>query len=634
MVNNKCLDLEQRGKEWIYGNIKDIKLFFVLFAINIIIYGNKIFFNSLAQDDYHRYFIHVGDSQSYYLGRWMATIFNEHIFTGALQILPYFNGLLGVLSFCLAGFLTAKFLKRKNILEISFTTLLISATPYFAHNLFFNTNISAWIFTALGVWGFMLCYKKNKFTKVIGFILLVLAIGIYQTIVQVTIAMLLFKTILEILELKNAKEFKQILFNAFLFLFIIFLSFVVSNLINLFIMHIHHQHSINRYHSFIEGGNLKTYIHRIVHMYHMNFKVLYFNKVLHRLPEFMGILALISILYKIFIFKEVKEHKLNFKIKINKIIILALLLLSIPIIIFLPYIIGTTWFTPRMHYTLGWIIAGFFILGFISTNKILKFLVIFLAFILIIINTFYINIFFDVSARQTSSDITRVNQIVSRIRENKNYIKEPMEFRIIGTKSFPVIGQHTAEEALNHRQSKYKIFKYFTDFKAFKMSDTDYKKLENILVKRGKIINSYPAKNSIFFYKNKAILFLNPSSINALIKKKKLFNKNHNLLNNQKLGKVTFSGFYNIYLKNNYLIYKKSPCAFKDTKHRFFLHTYIKTKNGLKWKNLDFTFLDFGEINNNTCIAIRKFKGYSSRFNTGQFSGAKTLWQTNWIKLK
>ena len=68
-----------------------------------------------------------------------------------MHVLPYLNGLLGVTSVVIAGYVTAIFFKQKNTFNIVAITLIISTTPFFAHNLYFNTNISAWITLMFGI---------------------------------------------------------------------------------------------------------------------------------------------------------------------------------------------------------------------------------------------------------------------------------------------------------------------------------------------------------------------------------------------------------------------------------------------------------------------------------------------------
>jgi len=518
--------IENKIKEFIINNSKEIKLFFILFLITTIIYGQKLFFYSLATDDYQRFYTGGGEQASI-LGRWMAGIINQNLFTGALHILPYFNGLLGVFSFTLAGFLTAKYLNRNNVFEVSVITLLITATPFVADNLYYNTNTSAWFTTLFGVAGLMLAYKQSKFLKLLGFSLLVIAIGSYQTIIQVTLSMIVIKTIIDLMEANNFQEIKIIVFNAFLFIGFVLLAFAVSTIINALYIEYNHLTIEYKYRVAKKVASLSVYTDRIETMYKdaydLDFKLLYFQ------TKFSFIYALMTVFGTIGGFIFLIKNTTTKKIKILSILLLIILFLTIPLIINLPLITGNR-VPARAHYAIGWILAGLFIIQMISFKGVFKTMSSILAISIIIVSTYYINVFFDAASRQTSSDIIRINQIANRILTDKNYISEPLKFRIIGRKSFPVGGWHFGNQALNSGWSKYSSFKKFTDLKYTKMNNKEYNEVADYLIQKGETINTYPGKNSIVVYENKAILFLNldkePNKINTAINISKLSDRN------------------------------------------------------------------------------------------------------------
>ena len=93
----------------------NLKLFAIIYLVNIGIYGQRIFFQSLSTDDYARSFFpgyhDFAGEQAAYVGRWMTDIFNLYVFSGSMHVLPYLNGLLGVTSVVIAGYVTAIFFK-------------------------------------------------------------------------------------------------------------------------------------------------------------------------------------------------------------------------------------------------------------------------------------------------------------------------------------------------------------------------------------------------------------------------------------------------------------------------------------------------------------------------------------------
>jgi len=511
-INLFHFDLEDHIGKIINNHLNDIKIFFSILSVNIIIFGQKIFFYSLATDDYSRYYSHEYKMWlTAVSGRWAQDLLNNNIFYGGLHVLPYFHGVIGLFSFTLVGFLTAKYFKQNNTFVITMITLLISATPMFAHNLYFNTNITMWITMLLGVIGFLLAHKPNIFVKILGFILLVIAIGNYQTIVQLLLVMIIFKAIINLLETKYLKEIKPIIFYSFVYIFFIMAAYIASVAVNEFFIHYYHLTTGGRYKIAENVTDLSLYIDRIFKMYHTHVNLYYFRTKFYVLYILMGILSLGGATYSI-LKTNIKQN-----VKFIVLLLIVILFISLPIIINLPLLTGNG-IPTRAHFTIGWVLAGLYIIQVISLKGIFKTFSSLTALLIIVISTYYIVLFFDAGNRQTSADITRINQIVTRIRTNKSYISEPLKFKIIGKKSFPVIGWKSEQQALNTNWSKYGAFKNFTDFKFTKMSDQDYNEMINYLAKKNIKTNDYPAKNSIFIYEGKVILVLDSKNINRMIK--------------------------------------------------------------------------------------------------------------------
>ncbi len=616
-------DVEKKIEEFFFDNSREIKLFLFLFLITVIIYGGKLFFNSLATDDFGRFYS-KGSQQASWLGRWMAGIINEYIFTGLLQILPYFNGILGVFSFTLSGFLTAKFFNRKNVIEISIITLLIAVTPFFAHNFYFNTNVSVWITTLIGVIGLVLAYRRNKLLKLLGFLFLVITIGTYQAIIQVAVAMVTLKAIIDIIESKNIQEVKKIIFEAFLYIGFIFLAFIVSNIINILYMEYYHLKSCCRYKNSLHIVNLHTYIERIISIYkrayELSFGLLYFRNQFALLYKATIIATVLGIIF--FIIKN-NDNK---EMKVVSILLSGILLSFIPLIINLPLITGNG-IPTRAYYVIGWIISGFFAIQVISYRGVFKAISFLLAVSIIILSSYYINVFYYAANRQTIADIIRANQIVNRIRVNTNYRTEPIELRVVGRKSFSVVGWRSAQQALNTLRSKYAVFKNFTDLRFTVMSDKDYKEMIKYIVQKYKKVNSYPGKNSIIVYNNKVLLILNPEEINRDI-------AIYRFMYELKDKKPDIISKFDLYITSKGLYYFKKPCTKEDIKATFFLHVYPKDKTKLPprarkygFKNMDFRFQYKGIMKDRVCIAYIKLPDYKiEKIETGQFKGRKRYW--------
>ncbi len=616
-------DIEKLTRGFIINYSKEIKLFFILFLITIVIYGEKLFFYTLATDDFSRYYSGGGEQASW-LGRWMAGIFNQNIFTGAAHVLPYLNGLLGVFSFTLSGFLTAKFLRKNNVFEISVITLLIAVTPFVAHNFYFNTNTSTWITTLFGVIGLILAYKPNKLLKLFGFSLLVIAIGSYQTILQVTIAMIIIKTIIEVMEANTLQDIRKIVLTAFLYVGFILLAFAASTIINGIYIEYNNLTVAHRYKNAEHVVDMSVYIDRVITMYkgtyNISFGLQYFKNKFEFLYKIVFILGIIGSFW--FVIKK----NIAKKIKIISISLLLILFASIPLIVALPLITGNG-IPTRAHYTIGWFLAGFFAIQSLSFKGIYKTISSLLAIALLVVSIYYVNVFFDAGSRQTSADITRINQIVTRIRTDKNYVSEPLKFKIIGKKPFPVIGWKSYQQALNTDWSKYDAFKNFTDLKFKKMNDKEYREMIYYLAEKNIKMNAYPAKNSIIVYNGKAILVLNSKKINSDIKLSKVPQRTPDIISD-----------FNLYITDKNLYYVKTPCSKEDVKHKFFLHVYPKDKKSLPEKrqkygfqNMDFKFNSTGRLEDKKCVAYIVLPEYDiKKIQTGQYDKVKMDWDVTY----
>jgi hypothetical protein len=612
--------IEDRIVHIVNKNINNIKLFIILFTINIIIFGQKLYFHILSTDDYERFFSsNGGGEQASWLGRWMAGVLNQNIFNDALCVLPYLYDLIGIFSFTLVGFLTAKILKREKISEIVIVTLLISATPFFAHNLYFTINISAWITTLLGVLGLYFMYKPNIFGKIFSFILLVTAIGSYQAIVQVAIAIVIMRTVIDVLEIKKREELMKTLFHSMLLMVFIFFAFAASNIINYLYIEYNNLTINRRYKKLSDIKDFDIYFHRFKDMFHDKIDLFYFSDILkmhYKLISLFGVFSAFLVLL------NSQREKI---VIIISILFFEAIFLIIPYVMNLPMIAG--YYIPvRAHYAIGWFIAGFFVLQMLAFKGIFKTMSSLLAISLIIISIVYINVYYYAGYRQTSSDIIRANQIVSRIRADKNYVSEPIKFKVIGKKPFTVTGWNPYQQALNTEWSKTKIFKEFTDLNFENMSNEEYSEIESYLADRGEMIYPYPGKNSIAVYKDKAVLFLSADEILSKLfinkrSKDTLYNSNE---------------YFDFYLiENMFCFYKKNPSDI-DKESIFVLNIFpqdIKDLPDFQQKRGK----EYMEIKPNgivsdeemfLCMTLPSYKIKSIRTSQHNATG-KRLWETS-----
>lgn len=596
---------ENEFELFVAKHARDFKLLFILFAINLVIYGQKVFFLSLSIDDYGR-FNSAGDEQASWLGRWMAGIVNQYIFTGPTHILPYFNGLIGIFCFTVAGFLTAKIFQRTKTIEILIVTLLTSATPMLADNLYFNTNISAWIAIFLAVWAMFIFDRTDSYiNKAFSVALLTVSVGCYQANIQIVMAIALIKIIIGIVESSNNKDLKKVFLNFCNYAGFIILAFVLSITINFIYIKIYNLQAIDRFESALKANDLSVYWSRFISMFYIKFGLRFFKSEIISMYKIMGLAGLMGSILMIVRGSQQKN------IKVLLIAITSALFLYIPIINNLPNLLGAI-ISLRAHYSTGWFIAGFFVLQVIAFKNILRLSSIFVALAITIISAFYINIFFDSAHRQTSADIMRASQIVNRIRADTNFTSEPIQLKVVGLNPrFSVKPWDSDEQAFNSTSSRYRIFEIFTDLNFQEMQDEDFEKMQLNLINKGNLLERYPAKNSIIVEANKVILFLDPSDIN------------HDILMKRISGlKPLKHNYYDVYRAKNELIYLKSPCERTDLASPFYLHIYPRKPTVFKddMAYYEKSFLPDTIVKNQSCITNQELPDFDIlSVSTGQY---------------
>lgn len=599
-------NMEECISKYLVNNKKDLQLFIILYLVNILIYGQKLFFTSLSPDDYIFFISDLGESASW-LGRWAETLFNQHIFTSQLvHVLPYLNGLLGIFLITLSGYITGKIFGQNKMYELTIITLLISATPYFAHFLYFNSILSAWIGILLSVIGLFFLYKKAFRKKIFGFIFIVLAIGTYQAVLQVLIAIIMIKTIIVILSAENKSAVFKVVYGSSILIMVLVAAYVMSNYINHLYLDYHHLKVSGNFAKAHQIAGFSTYIERLMQIYSHQLGFRYFSKTLHTIYSSLVLLSFLAIIYSLIISKQ------DMRTKTVSFLLISALFAAIPLITNLPMITGA-YLPLRSQFAAGWFTAGAFMLITFSFKGILRSIGHMLIYVLIASNIYYINVFYYAAQRQTQSDIINANQIVNRIRLDSHYTKEPLKFKIEGTKLLSVKGWDTDLQAFGTEWSHYWIFKYFTNLQFSDMNESEYQNIQTTLIGNGVPIESYPGKNSIFVKGNKAVLFLDTATINQRIYM-------HMIRTMTPVAQDKFT----LYLYDDNIIYYKSECTKEDIKNSFFLRV---TNDQDQTQNLDFQFGSFGMEDGGSCIAVHELPTYTiQNIFTGQVHDHRIVW--------
>jgi hypothetical protein len=274
-------------------------------------------------------------------------------------------------------------------------------------------------------------------------------------------------------------------------------------------------HNINpgyRYSITTHTVNIIEYIQRVIEIYTHHIKapfdgLFYFKYEVAVISALLCILAGIACMHIIS-----NQYITERRTKIKILLVCFFLAIITPLILHLPRILGVNRIPIRAFFEIGFMLA----LAFFLTSKVpglIRSAGLVTVAGCLLLSAAYINVLYYAAFRQTQADIGRLHEIAARIRSNPQYVsmKEPFGFLIIGSKSMPVIGYKWGQQALNTFWSKYSAFEKFTDLR-FHFLDSNTKK-EVISKLAGKGYDSYPAYNSILFYKNNVILILNKQRI-------------------------------------------------------------------------------------------------------------------------
>jgi len=391
----------------------------ILFAVNVFIYGQKLFFYSFPADDYMRFY---GDTHTEMLimnsARWAQALLNEYVFVEKLQILPYLHGLIGIFCFTLMGYLSAKYLFRERIPEVVSVTLIVSVSPMFAHNLYFSTNITTWLALLLGIVGFLLAHKKGFAARLAGLLLMVFSIGNY----------------IAVWEAEEGASVRRAVVQIAGWVMFLLTAYVISFGINEWFLHHYDLHESHRLakadHTPLTFAIMTERLHRI---YTEWLPFNFFGRAFNLLYLFVFLATVVGVVVGCI------RNRSPFSLKIVKLALFIAALLAIPVIVKVPELMGVD-IPIRAYFPAGWALAGLLVLQFIFFRGWRRNITWVSVLLIMVLNLYYITLFFDSCKRQTDADVRRANMIVQRIRMDDEYSGEPIAFHIAGQKAFNVDG--------------------------------------------------------------------------------------------------------------------------------------------------------------------------------------------------
>lgn len=500
---------------------KSLKTFFISYIIVILAFGSKLTNQSYPADDYSRLFLTENWFTQSDRGRWFTSILNHFIFNGELFVLPYFNTVLALFFIALGGFIISVIWDVKNQLFIGILILFVTISPFWANNLYYNSNVTVGFGTFLASLGLLQLIKKRKIY--LSLLLLILSFGVYQTIFQASLIIVIGSFLFTLFEVDSKSQFYNIIKKYALFIFYIVLAFVVSQIISEVIMSIANVSTLfNPYNKVTREINILSILKKFIYIFTSSGGFvgnLFLNNRNFGIVT-CAFFILGSYSYGILIYK-----KLSF-VRKELLIVFFILIPILAVIIQSPRILGVA-MPIRSCFHFAILIALVVVFSLRFGMIVLKNISILLVIVFITMSFKYISTFYDYVNRQHQSDIIIANQIVNRIRQHPDYHYKNGEipkFKIIGNNLFPVVSEYSKKnekdllpvyltfQPFNADWSKYKIFEHFTDFNFMELNKYKSDRILQHISTNKNTIGEYPEKNSILFIDDVIVLVLDKES--------------------------------------------------------------------------------------------------------------------------
>ena len=511
--------------ETLYTN-NTIRTYLITFSLVFLAYFSKLSYSNYPPDDYMRLF----QTEDWFFqadrGRWVTSILNHFIFKEGNFILPYFNTLLSLFFLSLSGLIISKIWGIKNQFIIGTIIIITSISPFWALNLFYNSNVTVSIGFLLATLAIYIL-KHQKSYRFLGFLLLILSSGIYQTITQSTALIIIGWFLLNLIDTENIKKIKELVFSCSKLLAYVILAYIISHFISELII------KFNQIDLLFSPYKVATREVSVIKILKKTYSI--FTSPSSFLHYFTLKSITATILTFAVIFLGIYSYTISLiKEKKIKIILFIFSLVLIIFILHFPRFLSVS-MPIRSSFHFSILLSLLFVFTFLQKKVFIKNISFLILSFLMLFYIQYITSFYDVINRQTLASINRANEIVNRIMlDDKNDFNEKNipNFLIIGEKNFPVASNFSKNkkkfsasyltqnytptyytiDPFNFSWSKYKIFENFTNFSYnFAPSNKEelIKKIRNL-----DTINEYPYKNSILFIDDTIVLILDKNEIN------------------------------------------------------------------------------------------------------------------------
>lgn len=504
LFNEKLKNLDLRGnlRAFYYGHKYLLQSYCTAFVIVLIIYGAKLCFQTYLSDDYALMNSQYGVSSIGWLGRWFLPFFNSVFYSGWSSINPYFNTLVSLLAITLASLFSAIIWKINDRFLMTLIIVFNSVSMYFAGNLAYNLNTSVHISFLLVPLSILL-FQKNKRLFPVSIIVLALAIGIYQTTLQIALMILLVWFVILLVQQQSKKQIWSHCKELLLLVSIVVGAYLLSNIACNLILNFYNIIPVERYAASRETGILQI-IKNALHFFDF---IPYFGLSFINFQSQLLFFSIALIGTIVFVLEAKKQGELGIKV------VLLVLIVIISCYVIKLQILYDLDLSSRALVHFSWFISMFIIVGYNARIKLLQSFTIIATLTLIIYSSAAISSYYNNMAKVTQLDIIKANSIVNSIRQNDNYNfskNDTVCFYIIGEQNFD-IGEKSVTDAFKFSWSKYRIFKHATDFKFVMPSPKQKELIEQQILSVD--VEDYPSKKSILIIDNMVVLVLDKDQI-------------------------------------------------------------------------------------------------------------------------
>lgn len=179
------------------------QLLLVFLVILFFVYLPRLLYTLYIPDDY---LLADGSELAQFMlsgnARWVHFLLHHYILDGGYLVYPYVNGLITLFAIAVSGLLTCRVLKidDKPFWLVLMGATLVIVSPYMAGNILFTTNMpTIGISILMAVSAVFVLFETRHISRYfLAFIFTVIAFGGYQTTIQLMIALIIMRWVIDL----------------------------------------------------------------------------------------------------------------------------------------------------------------------------------------------------------------------------------------------------------------------------------------------------------------------------------------------------------------------------------------------------------------------------------------------------